>query len=41
LNPESCHHKKIVQIFSGNVFIAAIVDSGVVAIASSIKVIHL
>ena len=39
--PESSFPIKIVQIFSQNVFIAAIVDSGVVAIASSIKVIHL
>jgi hypothetical protein len=37
----SVHHKKIVQILSQNVFIASIVLSGVVEIASSINVIHL
>jgi hypothetical protein len=35
----SVHHKNIVQIFSQNVFIASIVLSGVVEIASSIKII--
>jgi|GEM_PF-3033920 hypothetical protein len=39
--PESCHHKNKVQILSQNVFIAAFVESGVVAIASSTNVIHL
>jgi len=38
--PESSFQIKIVQIFSPKVFIAAIVDSGVVAIASFIKVIQ-
>ena len=40
-NQELYHHNINVQIFSPNVFIAAIVDSGVVAMASFMNVIHL
>ena len=40
-NQESWPHKKIVHNLSQNVFIAAFVESGVVAMASSTKVIHL